>query len=192
MSVEDRDWDKDRDRDSRSIRMLCGVSSGRLFVPGRLWILENAPLYATLGGAGRLEVRSLVFAALCPIRSFLALSSYCPSLRFDVHTHCYRSPSVPWLCGFVVSWNVLYPACSLGIRSVSPVRSSFCAFRSAICSRVTFLAVHISCSAMCSSVLSCSCLPSSLQCLPTYYPRNVPNVHLRRTKCHMCAVRQVS
>ena len=147
--------------------MLCGVSSGRLFVPGRLWILENAPLYATLGGAGRLEVRSLVFAALRPIRSFLALSSYCPSLRFDVHTHCYRSPSVPWLCGFVVSWNVLYPACSLGSRSISPVRSSFCAFRSAICSRVTFLAVHISCSAMCSSVLSCSCLLPHCSASPT-------------------------
>ena len=53
--------------------MLCGVSGGRLFVPGRLWMLENAPLYATLGGAGRLEVRSLVFAALCPIPSFPAL-----------------------------------------------------------------------------------------------------------------------
>ena len=114
--------------------------------------------YARRGGAtgGTLaRLRCFVSHTFLPCS---ALSSFCPSLRFDGHTHCYRSPSVPWLCGFVVSWNVLYPACSLGSRFISPVRSSFCALRFAICSRVTFLAVHISCSAMCSSVLSCSCL----------------------------------
>ena len=172
--------------------MLCGVSGGR-FVRSREIVDAGkcaAVRYARRGGAtgGTLaRLRCFVSHTFLPCSVFV-LPESAVRRSYSLLSLTFSSVAL-WLRSFV--------ECLIScMQSRYPFRiaRSFFVLRFPLC---YLLSCHVS---RCTYIVFCYVLlrpqllmfASSLQCLSNYYPRNVPNVHLRRTKCHMCAVRQVS